>query len=213
MKQSEKIQERRSRAKVKKYPSPSIKKRLEETVLEVFSEGDFHQADMRTIARNAEVSFETIYKYYGSKEQLLFSFVDEWLSSLTERIVEQVQSIEDTKEKIRTMFSIQLKFYEENPRVGIILYMTIPYKTWLTDKCFRQKKLIDFILGGLREGQENGSLNPNLPVSLMMDIIFGIVLRCFLMWIYRGKKTPLTDQTPVLFDMIWKAISNPDQDD
>jgi len=212
MKQSEKTEERRSATNVRKQPSPSIKKRLEEAVLVVFSEGDFHRADMRTIARKAGVSFETIYKYYGSKEQLLFTFVNEWLSGLTERIVDQVQSIEDTKEKIRKMFWIQLDFYEENPRVGIILYMTIPYKTWLTDKCFKQKKLIDFILAVLREGQEKGILNPNVPPSMMMDIIFGIILRCFLMWIYRGKKPSLTGQTPVLFDMIWKAISKPEHD-
>lgn len=76
MKQPEKTEKRRVAANLRKHPSPSIKKRLEETVLDVFSKGDFHQADMRTIARKAGVSFETIYKYYGSKEKLLFSFVE-----------------------------------------------------------------------------------------------------------------------------------------
>ena len=84
----------------------------------------------------------------------MFAFVDEWLSGLARRIFEQVQSIEDTKEKIRRMLWIQLDFYEQNPRVGIILYTTIPYKTWATDKCFKQEELIDFILEVTREGQD-----------------------------------------------------------
>ena len=42
---------------------PEIQKRLEAAVLEIFSESDFHQANIRTVAKKAGVSFSTIYGY------------------------------------------------------------------------------------------------------------------------------------------------------
>ena len=36
------------------------------------------------VARGANVSLQTIYKYYGSKEALLFSCLDVWLGRLAD---------------------------------------------------------------------------------------------------------------------------------
>ena len=59
-----------------------IHERLEKAVLEVFSSSDFHRASIRDIANKAGVSFTTIYKHYGSKERLVFAFVDIWMGKL-----------------------------------------------------------------------------------------------------------------------------------
>ncbi|RPJ07316.1 MAG: TetR/AcrR family transcriptional regulator, partial [Deltaproteobacteria bacterium] len=59
-----------------------IHQRLEKAVLEVFSNSDFHRASIRDIAARAGVSFTTIYKHYGSKEHLVFAFVDIWMGKL-----------------------------------------------------------------------------------------------------------------------------------
>jgi AcrR family transcriptional regulator len=196
---------------LKNAPSDAIIKKLEPAVLETFSEGDFHQADMRTIAKKAGVSFDTIYKYYGSKEQMLFSFVDKWLGELTDQIIDHLQGVDDTKEKIRKMFWAQLDFYDKHPRIPTIIYTTIPYKTWAHDESFRQRRLIKIILEALQEGQDNGTVNPKVRTDLLLDIMFGVVLRTFLMWNYRGRKEKLTALSGVLFEMLWRAISNPDQ--
>ena len=55
---------------------PDVHQRLEKVVLEIFSNSDFHKASIRDVAEQAGVSFTTIYKHYGSKERLVFAFVD-----------------------------------------------------------------------------------------------------------------------------------------
>ena len=55
---------------------PEVKERLEKAVLDIFSHSDFHKANIRDVAKKAGVSFSTIYKHYGSKERLVFAFVD-----------------------------------------------------------------------------------------------------------------------------------------
>ena len=55
---------------------PETRLRIEQAVLDIFSEREFHRVGLIEIARGANVSLQTIYKYYGSKEALLFSTLD-----------------------------------------------------------------------------------------------------------------------------------------
>ncbi|QTA89856.1 Transcriptional regulator, TetR family [Desulfonema magnum] len=186
---------------------PDIHKRLEAAVLEIFSESDFHKANIREIAKRAGVSFSTIYTYYGSKEGLLFACVDIWMGKLTERIIDHLQGIEDLKEKLRKVFWVQLDYYEKNPGLGKILFMTLPMNTWMTDKTFEQKKMINLFLDVLRQGQKEGVLNADVRAGVLLDFILGLVQRSFFMWIARGQKESLSGQANTLFEMVWRAIS------
>lgn len=188
---------------------PEIQKRLEAAVLEIFSESDFHQANIRTVAKKAGVSFSTIYGYYGSKEGLVFAVVDVWLGKLTDRIIDHLQGIEDLKEKLRKVFWLQLDYYEKNQSLAKILFMTLPMKTWMADKTFQQKKMMNLFLEVLSQGQKEGILNPNVRAGVLMDFMMGFVQRTFFMWVSRGQKESLISQANVLFEMVWRAITVP----
>lgn len=189
---------------------PDVYQRLEQAVLDIFSHSDFHKANIRDVANLAGVSFSTIYKHYGSKEHLVFAFVDVWLGKLTERIYDHLQGIEDLKEKMRKVFWLQLDYYERNPGLARIIFMTLPMKTWMADETFKQKKMINLYLEVMRNGQKEGRLNPHVRASVLLDFMLGTVQRAFTMWISRDQQGRLTDQANMLFEMVWRAISNPD---
>lgn len=189
---------------------PDIQERLGNAVMAIFSNSDFHQANIRDVAKKAGVSFSTIYHYYGSKERLLFSFVDIWLGELTDRIVDHLKGIENLKEKMRKVLWVQLDYYERRPGLGKILFMTLPMKTWMADETFQQKKMVNLYLDVLRKGQQEGILNPNVRAGVLLDFMLGLVQRSFFMWISRGCQEPLSAQAGTMFDMVWRAISNPD---
>lgn len=188
---------------------PEIQKRLEAAVIEIFSESDFHQANIRTVAKKAGVSFSTIYGYYGSKEGLVFAVVDVWLGKLTDRIIDHLQGIEDLKEKLRKVFWLQLDYYERNEGLAKILFMTLPMKTWMADKTFQQKKMMNLFLEVLCQGQQEGVLNPHVRAGVLLDFMMGFVQRTFFMWVSRGQKESMIAQANVLFEMVWRAISAP----
>lgn len=188
---------------------PDVQKRLEQAVLDIFSNSDFHKANIRDIARSAGISFSTIYKHYGSKEHLVFACVDVWLGELTDRIIDHLQGIEDLKEKMRKVLWLQLDYYERNPGLARIIFMTLPMKTWMADETFKQKKMINMYLDVLRKGQKEGALNPDVRAGILLDFMLGLVQRSFFMWISRGQQESLSGQANVLFEMIWRAISNP----
>jgi AcrR family transcriptional regulator len=188
---------------------PDVHARLEKAVLEIFSESDFHKANIRDVAQKAGVSFTTIYKHYGSKERLVFSFVDIWLGNLTERITDHLQGIEDLKEKMRKVYWLQLDYYERHPGLGKILFMTLPMQTWMSDQTFRQKRMINLYLEVLKRGQAEGILNPQVRAGVLLDFMLGSVQRAFFMWVSRGQQESLAGQSQVLFDMVWRAIARP----
>jgi len=191
--------------------TPEIRRRIEAAVLDIFSNTDFHRANMRAVAKKARVSFSSIYKYYGSKEKLLFVYIDNCLSELNERMIDHLQGIEDLKEKMRKVFWLQLDFYERNPNVGKIIFLTIPYKKWMADKTFNQNKMVNVFLDVARQGQKEGILKTDVQAGVLLDFMLGVVHRRFTMWIFRGQKESLSGNANVLFEMLWRAISNSEQ--
>ena len=75
--------------------------RLEKAVLELFSSRDFHEVSLQDVARRANVSLQTIYKYFGSKEALVYSMLDTLLGRLAERMIDHLQGIDDARERLR----------------------------------------------------------------------------------------------------------------
>ena len=191
--------------------APQAQARLEQVVIDIFSRADFHNISIRDVARQAKVSLHTIYQHYGSKEGLLFHMVDKRLSVLTCIMSDHLRGMEDIKEKLRKVFWLQLDYYECNPDVGRIIWMTVPLKTWMADPTFAQKKMIGIFMEVLRQGQQEGILNSEVPAGMLLDVLHGLVQRTFFMWIYRGQKESLTKQANILFELLWRAIVDPDR--
>ena len=189
--------------------NPEIRKRLEDAVLEVFSQSDFHKASIRDIAEKAGVRFTTIYKHYESKERLVFAFVDIWMGKLTDRIIDHLQGIEDLKEKLRKVFWLQLDYYERHEGLGRIVFMTLPMKTWMADESFEQQRMMALMIDVLSEGQQKGILNSEVRAGTLLDFFMGFVQRSFFMWILRGKNESLAGQANLMFEMVWRGMANP----
>ena len=190
--------------------NPEVQKRLEVAVMEIFSTSDFHKASIRDVAEKAGVSFTTIYKHFGSKERLLFAFVNIWMEKLTNRIEDHLNGIEDLKEKLRKVFWLHLDYYERHEGLGRILFMTLPMKTWMADESFDQKKRVNLILEVFRQGQQQGIINPHVRPGNLLDFMLGFIQRTFFMWIIRGKQGCLAEEANALFEMVWQGMVNPD---
>ena len=188
---------------------PDVHQRLEKAVLEIFSNSDFHKASIRDVAEQAGVSFTTIYKHYGSKERLVFAFVDVWMGKLTDRIVDHLQGIEDLKEKLRKVFWLQLDYYERHVGLGRIVFMTLPMNTWMGDKTFDQPRMMGLMIDVLRQGQKEGILNPDVRAGTLLDFLMVFVQRSFFMWILRGQNGSLAAEANTLFEMVWRGMANP----
>jgi TetR/AcrR family transcriptional regulator, repressor of fatR-cypB operon len=188
---------------------PETRARIEQAVLDVFSGREFHRVGLIEIARASNVSLQTIYKYYGSKEALLFSSLDSWLGRLAHRMIDHLQGIEDYKEKLRKVFWVVLDFFEKNPKVAQLIMSSVYINTWRRTETYQSPQLMGAFMKVLNEGRTRGILNDQVDEKVLLDYILGVLGRLVQMYIHRGQKKPLTAQANVLFEMLWRAISKP----
>jgi len=188
---------------------PDTRARIQQAVLEIFSQREFHRVSLIEIARGANVSLQTIYKYYGSKEALLFSTLDHWMDVLAERMLDHLQGIEDYKERLRKVFWVGLDFFEKNPKVAQLEMSSVYVNTWRKQGNFENPVLFGTFIKVLAEGRERGVLNDQVDEKILLDYFLGVLNRLVQMYIHRGQKEPLTQQANALFEMLWRAISKP----
>lgn len=185
--------------------------RIQNAVLELFSQQEFHRVKLIDVATEAQISLQTIYKYYGSKENLLFSSLDRWLDDLSARMTDHLQGIENYKDRLRKVFWVILKYFEDNPRVAMIIMSTTYLNTWRRHDTFRQPELMSLFLRVLAEGKQQGLFIEELDEKDILDVILGFATRKVTMWLIRDGNEALSDRAGVLFEVIWRGVAKQDQ--
>ena len=186
-----------------------IRARIEEAVLQLFAEREFHRVGFGEIAAAANVSLQTIYKYYESKEALLYSCLDSWLGVLALRMVDHLQGIETYQDKLRKVFWVVLDFFDRNPKVAQLIMSSVYLSTWSRNQTFRQPRLMGQLMQTLAEGRAQGILTDEVDEKILLDYFLGVMERLVHMHIMRGEKEPLAARANVLFRMLWRAIAKP----
>ncbi|QHS11415.1 TetR/AcrR family transcriptional regulator [Sinimarinibacterium sp. NLF-5-8] len=184
--------------------------RIEAAVLDAFSDREFHRVGLIEIARGANVSLQTLYKYYGSKEALLFCSLDTWLGQLAERMLDHLQGIEDYKERLRKVFWVFLDFSEKNPKIVQTMLSSVYINTWRKQGAqYDNEELFGTFIRVLAEGREKGVLTDAVDEKILLDYFMGVLFRLVQSYVQRGMKDSLTARANVLFEMLWRAISKP----
>lgn len=188
---------------------PETLQRIEQAVLRLFSENDFHDVSLISVAKAANVSLQTIYKYFGSKEALVYGLLDVMLSRLAERMIDHLQGIDDVRGRLRKTFWVMLDYMDKQPAVMQLLFTAVPVTRYRNIQIYESPALMDAFLNVLKDGQRRGVLNDRVSSKILLDIFLGILGRVALMHIFRREQRPLLDQFDQLFDIMWRAISAP----
>jgi AcrR family transcriptional regulator len=184
-----------------------VRDRLSPVVKELYAAGDFHRVDMRTVAREAGMSFRTIYRYFGDKETLLFWFIQFWLEELYAPVMKVLDSSASLRPKLLSMLTLHFEFYEKNPNVGRIIFMTVPLDRWMRDPSFAQSALMKRVLKLVRDAQQQGELRADIDSLVIFDVLNAVFNRAFLMWEYRHRSYSLVEQAAPLTSIVWHGIS------
>ena len=187
-------------------------RRIVDAALAVFSNVDFHQATIREIARRAGIAQATIYKHFESKEHLLHSIVAVKLEEMTQGLEESLLGVSGVLAKLRKMTWYILRFYETNPDLAWVLYVTTPPKSWIGSEGVqigqRQAKILR---GILMEGQTCGDVAPNIDARLAALMYFGGLHRIAMQWLTTDRSYSIASAADAFTDMFFSAIMNPER--
>ena len=181
--------------------------RIEKAVLSLFSTQDFHEVTLLDVAQAAHVSLQTIYKYFGSKEVLVYAMLDVMLGRLAERMIDHLQGIDDARERLRKTCWVTLDYMDKHPAVMLLLFTAVPVSRHQNIRIYESPELMGAFMGVFKDGQARGVLNRRVSTKILLDIFMGIVGRVVLMHIVRREKQSLLEQFDELFHILWRALS------
>ena len=193
---------------VKKLILLAIEK-IEKAVRKVFAGFDSNEVTMAQIAKSANVSLQTLYKYFGDKQTLFYTIMDIVLGRLAARIMDHLQGIDSVQDRLRKTLWVCFDFVDSHPDAVMVL-SSVSASRIRNIAIYENKELIGAFLNVLEDGQNRGVLNDTVPLYILFDVFMGFISRLGLMHIIRQTDTPINAEFDALFVILWRAISKPD---
>ncbi len=184
-----------------------LKQRLYPVVLGLFAENDFHRVNIREIYKKSGISPSTIYRYFPSKEDLLFAILDEKIGEIGALVREHIKGIESAREVLRKIFWVTMDYYDRNPGVAVTAFITVPMRAWMKERSYRREDASAILAEVVRRARERGEIDPSLRTAQILDQYYMHCYRQIHLWYFNGMTTKLVDRIPIFFDTLWKTLS------
>ena len=188
---------------------PATLDKIEKAVRKVFAGFDPSEVTMAQIAKSANVSLQTLYKYFGNKQTLFNTIMDIVLARLAARIMDHLQGIDSVKDRLRKTLWVCFDFVDSHPDAVMVL-SSISVSRIRHIAIYENKELIGAFLDVLGDGQKRGVLNDSVPLYILFDVFMGFVSRLGFMHIMRQTNTPINKEFDALFVILWRAMSKPE---
>ena len=183
-----------------------LKQRLYPAVLELFSDYDFHRVNIREISKRTGVSSGTIYKYFRSKEDLIFTILDEQIAQISVLISYHINGMADIKEIFRKVFWVTMDFYDHNPGVAVTAFITVPMRTWMQDGSYKKQYDLSILKQHLDLARNKGEIDPDISSRQVIDAYYMVCYRYIHNWYYAGMNYKLTERLDEYFKLFWKIM-------
>jgi len=181
--------------------------RLFPAAIETFAKRDFHEVGMRDICAASGVSTATIYKYFGSKEALLFAILKRQLAEADLGVQKEVAAARTAREQWAAAFKGLMHSYDDNQDWATVYFITVPTKAWISEGSWATFGPADFLQKLAVQQQKAGEIDRSISSSMVVSLVFMLCTREVQLWFYRGKKWRLTDRAEGMTALFWKAVS------
>ena len=163
----------------KRVLAPEALEELRITVIDLFSNGMFHEVGIREIARKAKVSPQTIYKYFGNKDELIFACIEPQLKEMLEMLQATVAANKSAgiATQIDVFCQAYVGYFLEHRAFAEIVFINIPLRKWQSDPHFVQYQHLGIMLELLQEGQQAGVIRQDVPVEELLIVLSGAAYR------------------------------------
>jgi AcrR family transcriptional regulator len=124
----------------------------------LFLSKGFNETSMREIAKAARIGKTTLYDYFPSKDDILLSFVEDELQTLTERAKEITKQNVGAMEKLRQMMFVYMEYLETNEDFYMKLSLEVQRLAQQSLERIQRKRhaLQDLLRGIIDEGIQEG---------------------------------------------------------
>jgi TetR/AcrR family fatty acid metabolism transcriptional regulator len=149
----------------------------------IFAGRGFHEARISDIAKEARVSESTIYEYFSTKEELLFSIPAEIISEYQKKNQEILQYTWGAANKLRTLIHRHLSLYSQNEEyANVVMLILKGNRNFLQTEAYKivqasARVTTQVLEEGIRTGEFRSDLKPHLVRAMIWGTIEHLVIR------------------------------------
>ena len=180
----------------------------------IFARKGFNETTISDIAKRAEVSEATIYDYFSSKEELLFSIPAETIHQYQEKNIEILEYFQGAANKLRFLIYRHLKLYASNPDyANVVMLILKGNRNFLKTEAYRiVQRSARNTTQVLEEGIQNGEFRPNINPHLVRGMIWGTIEHLVTRKSLLGKPQNLLGLADDIVNTIFNGILNPQKE-
>jgi TetR/AcrR family fatty acid metabolism transcriptional regulator len=185
-----------------------------EGALKVFGEHGFEETTISAISKAAGVSDATVYEYFSSKEEILFSIPLRYTEREIDRMREIGRYIHSPQEKIRVIIQAYLEFYETNRLYTSVALLTLKgNRNFLQTEAYKAiREASRSIVEAFNEGVEKGVFRDDIDPHLVRNLVLGFIEHLTVQWLLTGRPEGIANCRDAIFDMVLRAISKTTND-
>ncbi|MBT8496177.1 MAG: TetR family transcriptional regulator [Deltaproteobacteria bacterium] len=156
----------------------------------VFGRRGFYNARVSEVAKQAGVADGTIYLYFKSKDDLLYSVFEDRMERVNKALAEAVAGASTPKDKLLAFIRTHLTLVHHKPETAEVLTVELRQSSKLMKEYANPQfgEFLKTLAGVIRAGQQTGDFDPEPPAPLMARAVFGMLDELALTWLL-GKKT------------------------
>lgn len=186
-----------------------------EAALRVFGEKGFEATTISAICKAANISDATLYEYFDSKEEVLFSIPEIYTRRELERMQEISHYIHGPGEKLRVTIQGYLEFYEKNRMYTSVALLTLKgNRNFLKAPAYALiREASRSIVEVFKEGVAAGAFRDDIDGHLVRNMVLGFIEHLTIQWLLVGRPESISGYRDIIFDMVMKAIEKRSDDD
>jgi len=180
----------------------------------IFAKKGFHEATISEIAKKSKVSEATIYEYFSSKEELLFSIPAQTTHQYVEKNREILKYIQGAASKLRFLIYRHLGLYAENPDyANIVMLILKGHRNFQKTDAYKiVQSTARITTQVLEEGIQNGEFRSDIKPHLVRAMIWGTVEHLVTRKCLLGKPADLLGLADDIIDTIFQGIVVPQKE-
>jgi TetR/AcrR family transcriptional regulator, fatty acid metabolism regulator protein len=182
-----------------------------DAAIEVFARQGFHQSTVAQVAKAAGVADGTIYLYFKNKDDILFQFYEYKARQVFERFRQAVDEVNRAVDKLRNLVRTHLSEFQKDINMAIVYQAETHQHRRVAQEAIREmsKMYRDIVTDIVELGQQEGCLQRNLSIGLVMRLINGAVNEVINAWIHAGGEYDLVSMADPLVNLFLGGIGEP----
>jgi AcrR family transcriptional regulator len=193
----------------KKNAAYDLKKNdIIEGALKVFGKKGYEATTIKDICKSSGISEATLYEYFTSKEEVLFSIPDSYTQRFSTKSREILKHITSASEKLRFIIYSYLEFFQNNKLYSSVAFLLLKgNRRFIDSPTYGDvRKWSHVIIEIVQEGIKSGEFRNDIDTYLVRNLVLGIIEHLTIQWLLVGRPEKISDYSGSVFDMVIRAV-------